>query len=122
MRFVGPICVPCFEEFQRCMTRAGHMKANCYAAGTGWPLAGDVSCIALWIWLGWSGPGLGVCVVCQPGAFATMDLKWTVSDAQYQDNLMRYGNQYNRCAYSADPNECGCGPGNEDWRPDEERC
>jgi len=119
MRFVGPICAICFGPFQTCMTRARHMKAICYAAASGWPLAGDVTCTALCIWLGWSGPGLAVCGgLCQLGALASAGLKWTVCDTQFEDNVMRCGNEYNRCAYSANPKECGRDPGNENWRPD----
>ncbi|MBC7352949.1 MAG: RHS repeat-associated core domain-containing protein [Thermogutta sp.] len=119
LRFVGPTCAPCLQPYLRCIKRAGLMKAGCYAAASGWPLAGDVTCSALCAWLRWSGPGYWVCFgACQVGSLASIGLKWTVCDTQYQDDMMRCGNEYNRCAYYADPRECGCGPGNENWRPD----
>ena len=118
LKFVGPMCTPCFGAYHKCTFRNGMMYAACIGSI---PITGVielVGCAAFCSWLGVTGFGYLACVSACTTSIAGLEFLLIMphcDDALFMGE-MKCGSQYNRCAL--EERGCGCGPGNENWRPD----
>ncbi|MGW8256496.1 MAG: RHS repeat-associated core domain-containing protein [Thermoguttaceae bacterium] len=120
LRFVGKgmSCTPCIQPHRKCVHNAAAGYAACIAPlVTGGVLELSV-CAAACKWAYAGSPfAVGACITaCTTGFFMYNYLSLSVCDLALMEAQMKCGNQYNQCAFKE--RGCGCGPGNENWRPD----
>ncbi len=113
-RFVGPECEPCFGPYITCQRKAGWMYAACLGEE---PLLYEViETVGCGAFCAWVGLGLPCFLACEALFIGSLLLltKEKCDDALLNAE-MKCGNAYNQCAFKE--KGCGCGPGNENWRP-----
>ncbi len=120
LKFVGPTCSACMDAYSKCTWRNGMMYAACVGSI---PITGVielVGCAGFCSWAGLTGFGYAACITACTTAITGTEFLLIMPhcDLALVQGTMKCGKEYNRCAFNENPQECGCGPGNENWRPD----
>jgi len=120
LKFVGNLmsCTPCMQPYMQCAWRNGMMYAVCTGKVSVTGIIELGGCAAFCSWLGWTGPGYAGCVTLCTGSVCGMQFLLTLPHCNLalHEGEMKCGREYNMCAFRN--SGCGCGPGNENWRPD----
>ena len=119
LKFVGPICAACFGSYNKCIRKASAMYGVCLGATGASSLLETALCGGACSWaLGGSPLAVAACILGCTSGISALNIWLTVPvcNAALFDHKMKCGNSYNRCSFNE--RGCGCGPGNENWRPD----
>jgi len=119
-RFIGPRCAVCVGPFDVCMAGVWMRSSACWAAlvsGSAFEFGG---CGGLCAYLRVTGFAYGGCITaCMTGTlYATAYCVLPRCKLAQMEEEHACGNAYNQCAVAESSAETGCGPGNENWRPD----
>jgi RHS repeat-associated protein len=121
LKFIGDTCHSCIQSYNTCRASAAGNYAACASALVGGGGLLELGgCAGFCSYIKYTGTWFATCLItCTSGSlFLSAYCLLPRCDLGLNDDKMKCGNNYNRCAFSANPNDNGCGPGNENWRPD----